>query len=112
VLSMADLAQIWKAAELLGYPFGPYIRVLALTAQRRTEVAGMRWADLDLSTATWTIPAADTKGERRHHVPLSATAVEILSALPRLGAPSARRFRLRDGRPDAHGQLCEAEGQA
>jgi hypothetical protein len=24
----------------------------------------MRWADLDLSTATWTIPAADTKGER------------------------------------------------
>lgn len=85
VLTMADMAQIWNAAELLGYPFGPYIRLLALTAQRRTEVAGMRWADLDLSTATWTIPAADTKGERRHHVPLSAVAVEILAALPRLG---------------------------
>jgi integrase len=80
------LAQIWEAAELLGYPFGPYIRLLALTAQRRTEAAGMRWADLDLSTATWTIPAADTKGERRHHVPLTAAAVKILAALPRLGA--------------------------
>lgn len=86
VLSMADVAQIWRAAELLGYPFGPYIHLLALTAQRRTEVAGMRWADLDLASATWMIPAADTKGERRHLVPLALAAVEILEALPRLGA--------------------------
>lgn len=85
VLTMADMAQIWKAAELLGYPFGPYTRVLALTAQRRTEVAGMRWNDLDLGGATWIIPAADTKGERKHYVPLSAVALEILAALPRLG---------------------------
>jgi integrase len=85
VLTMTDMAQIWKAAELLGYPFGPYIRLLALTAQRRTEVAGMRWNDLDLDSATWTIPAADTKGDRRHYVPLSGVAVEILRALPRLG---------------------------
>lgn len=85
VLTMADMAQIWKAAELLGYPFGPYIRLLALTAQRRTEVAGMRWADLDLDAAMWIIPAADTKGERKHFVPLPASAVESLKALPRLG---------------------------
>lgn len=85
VLTMSDVAQIWKAAELLGYPFGPYIRLLVLTAQRRTEVAGMRWADLDLDATTWTIPAADTKGDRRHYVPLSTVAVEILAALPRLG---------------------------
>jgi integrase len=85
VLTMSDVAHIWKAAELLGYPFGPYIRLLVLTAQRRTEVAGMRWVDLDLDAATWTIPAADTKGDRRHYVPLSAVGVEILAALPRLG---------------------------
>jgi len=85
VLTMADMAQIWKAAEFLGYPFGPYIRLLALTAQRRTEVAGMRWNDLDLDAAMWIIPAADTKAERRHYVPLSAIAVEILRGLPRLG---------------------------
>lgn len=85
VLTMADMAQIWKAAEFLGYPFGPYVRLLALTAQRRTEVAAMRWNDLDLDTAMWNIPAADTKGERRHFVPLSPTAVKILRGLPRLG---------------------------
>jgi integrase len=85
VLTMGEIVQIWEAAELLGYPFGPYIRLLALTAQRRTEVAAMRWTDIDLDAAMWTIPAADTKGERRHFVPLSPAAVEILTALPRLG---------------------------
>jgi integrase len=85
VLTMRDLAKIWMAAELLGYPFGPYIRLLILTAQRRTEVAAMRWDDLDLEAAMWTIPAADTKGERRHFVPLPAAAVRILKSLPQLG---------------------------
>ena len=85
VLTMADIARVWKAAELLGYPFGPYVRLLTLTAQRRTEVAGMRWADVDLEAASWIIPAADTKGQRLHFVPLSSPAVEILSTLPRLG---------------------------
>jgi integrase len=85
VLTMAEVARVWKAAELLGYPFGPYVRLLTLTAQRRTEVAGMRWADVDLEAASWIIPAADTKGQRLHFVPLSAAAVDILSTLPRLG---------------------------
>ena len=85
VLTMTDVAQIWNAAELLGYPFGPYIRLLVLTAQRRTEVASMRWGDLDLDAGMWTIPAANTKGERRHFVPLCPAAVQILAPLPRLG---------------------------
>ena len=85
VLTMSDVAQIWKATELLGYPFSPYIRLLTLTAQRRTEVASMRWDDLNLDAGMWTIPAADTKGERRHFVPLSPLAVQILNPLPRLG---------------------------
>jgi integrase len=45
----------------------------------------MRWADVDLKAARWTIPAAETKVQRRHFVPLSPTAVEILRTLPRLG---------------------------
>ena len=85
VLTMGEMAQIWKAAELLGYPFGPYVRLLALTAQRRTEVAGMRWDDLDLDGAMWIIPAASTKSERKHFVPLAPAAVDILRMLPRLG---------------------------
>jgi integrase len=85
VLSMAEVAAIWTSAELLGFPFGQYIRVLALTAQRRTEVASMRWADVDLDAATWIIPANETKSGRAQLVLLSKATVEILKNVPRMG---------------------------
>lgn len=84
-LSMEELARIWRVAPLLGYPFGPYLKVLILTGQRRGEVAGMRWADVDLDAGTWALSAADTKAERAHLVPLSAPVVEALKELPRFG---------------------------
>ena len=84
-LEMGEAKRVWDATALLGYPFGPYVRALMLTGQRRTEVAGMRWQDVDLDAATWILKAADTKGERAHLVPLSQPMVEMLKALPRLG---------------------------
>ena len=33
----------------------------------------------------WTIPAADTKAERRHAVPLSPVAMALLGGVPRIG---------------------------
>jgi integrase len=56
-----------------------------LGGQRRTEVASMRWQDVDLDAATWIIPASETKSERTHLVPLSAAAVAILREVPQLG---------------------------
>jgi len=85
VLSMDEIKRIWIASDLSGFPFGHYLRLLLLTAQRRTEVASMRWSDIDLEAATWTLSAAETKSERTHLVPLSAPAVSLLEALPRLG---------------------------
>jgi hypothetical protein len=54
VISPAELGCIVKAAHALPYPFGPYTRVLLLVAQRRDEVAEMRWSEVDLATQTWT----------------------------------------------------------
>ena len=85
VLSMEELKRVWVAAGLAGYPFGHFVRTLSLTAQRRTEVAGMRWADIDQEAGTWTLSAKDTKSDRRHLVPLSAPVMDILRAVPRLG---------------------------
>lgn len=85
VLSMDEAKQVWEAADLLGFPFGAYIRVLMLTAQRRSEVAAMKWDDVDLEAGTWILSAEQTKSDRAHLVPLSAPVVEILGALPRLG---------------------------
>jgi len=48
----------------------------------------MRWEDLDLDKAEWTIPKEETKAGRVHDVPLSKQAVEILRGLPRFeGGP-------------------------
>ena len=67
----------------MGYPFGPYLRLLLLTAQRKSEVALMKWADVDLDCALWTLLREATKADRVHDVPLSRPAVELLESLPR-----------------------------
>jgi integrase len=84
-LSMDEVARVWDASGLLGYPVGPWVRMLLLTAQRRSEVANMRWVDLDLDAATWTLPASETKAKRAHLVPLAPAAMEIIRAMPEVG---------------------------
>lgn len=81
VLTDEELAAVWQAAGNVGYPFGPFIRLLILTAQRRGELAAMTWGDVDEGEALWTLPR--TKAGRAHDVPLSGPALEILEGLPR-----------------------------
>ena len=85
VLDMGEVARVWNAAGLLGYPEGHWVRVLLLTAQRGGEVTSMRWDDLDLDAATWTIPAAKAKANRANLVPLSPAVVQIIQSMPELG---------------------------
>ncbi len=84
VLDDAELAAVWSVTATLGYPYGTIVQLLILTAQRRGEVTGMRWSELDLAKALWTMPGARTKNKRRHVVPLSPLSICILDALPRL----------------------------
>lgn len=85
VLTMDDIARVWRATDLLGFPFGQYVKVLMLTGQRRTEVASMRWDAVDLDAGTWAMQSSETKNGRGHLVPLSPAVVAILGALPRFG---------------------------
>ncbi len=85
VLDMDEIARIWNAAGLLGYPFGSFLRLLILTAQRRSEVAGMTWASIDKKDAQWTLEGAETKASRAHLVPLAPLAMSELENLPELG---------------------------
>ena len=84
-LDMDEIGEAWRGCELLGYPNGHWAKVLLLTGQRRTEVANMRWADVDLDAATWIIPASETKADRKHLVPLAPLVVEIIKSAPRIG---------------------------
>ena len=59
--------------------------MLALTAQRRDEVAALPWSEIDLPAKLWRLPKERTKNGKAHDVPLSAPVVAILQALPRIG---------------------------
>jgi integrase len=54
------------------------LRFAILTAARTNEIVGARWNDIDLRTATWTIPAERMKGTRQHRVPLSPAAMAVV----------------------------------
>ena len=83
VLEEREIAALWTAWNSMGFPFGQFMQLCLLTAARRDEVAGMRWSELDLDAATWTIPKERTKSERAHIVHLSPTALAALSAVPK-----------------------------
>ena len=80
-----ELALVWKASEALGWPFAALIQLLILTGQRRGEVAGMRWREVDFDKAQWRIPSERSKNHLVHVVPLAPQAVDILRTLPRFG---------------------------
>jgi len=84
VLDDLELGKVWSAAASIGYPFGTITQLLVLTAQRRNEVTSMRWADLDLEAAAWSIPAALTKNGVTHVVPLVPEVLQILKSVPRV----------------------------
>lgn len=78
-----ELRLVWRSAQNLGFPFGPIVKLLVLTGQRRSEVGGIEWRELDLERGLWRLPAERSKNRRGHSLPLSPQALEILRALPR-----------------------------
>lgn len=79
VLAEAEIRAIWQAAgEIPSEIFGRFARMLFATAQRRSEVAGMRWDSIDRERNEWTIASEGYKSKRVHVVPLTPLALEIL----------------------------------
>src|SRR5215210_3565210 len=81
VLSDEGLAAIWEACGADDY--GRIVRLLILTGQRREEVGGMRWAEIDLASARWCLPPERTMNHRPHEIPLPAPALKIIRCLSR-----------------------------
>jgi integrase len=54
------------------------IWLLALTAQRRAEVASMAWEDIDFTQAEWHQPGVKNKTGKPHSAPLGPLALGIL----------------------------------
>jgi integrase len=85
VLSDDEVRLAWCAFERVGWPFGRIAQLLLLTGARRSEVAGMRWGEIDLSAKVWRLPKSRTKNGRDHEIPLSDAAISIVESLPHVG---------------------------
>ena len=76
VLTPLELAEVWM---VLGTDdFSNIVRLLILTGQRREEIGGLRWSEVDLERGLIILPPGRTKNKRQHEVPLSPQASAIL----------------------------------
>ena len=80
-LSDAELAAVWKSLPTDQY--GAIVKLLLLTGQRREEIGGLRWSEIDHHKALIAFPGERTKNGRPHDVPLADTALAVLEAQPR-----------------------------
>ena len=99
-----EIRAYWRAASRMNYPMGPFLQLLALTACRKSEVAGARWREfhpelvrcfvsamarrpidwraVPIEWKVWTIPAERFKSEAEHLVPLTDDALAVLATIP------------------------------
>jgi integrase len=82
VLTDDELAAIILGSRQIQPPYGRIVEFLALTGQRREEVARLRWNELDEKTHTWSIPGSRTKNKRAHIVHLSEQARRVVGICP------------------------------
>jgi integrase len=85
VLTDDELARVIVAARTIGEPYGAIVEFLALTGQRREEVARCTWDEIDLRVRVWTLPRERTKNAKHHSVHLSEPAIVVLAGTKKLG---------------------------
>lgn len=88
ILSDDELIRVWRACSApenfpRGGIFGRVIKLLILLGTRRKEITGMKWGELNLDSndPTWTLPKERSKNHRKHTLPLSPTALDILNEI-------------------------------
>jgi integrase len=86
VLTDDEIRVLALAIVRLDWPWRQFFALALLTGQRREEVAGMRWSEIDLSARepVWSLPKERTKNGRAHAVALAPAAVDVLRTVPRI----------------------------
>jgi len=74
------------------------LKLTPMLMARPGELRHMEWTEVDLDTATWSIPADKMKGRQPHIVPLPWQAVDILRDIYELTG-AASMFSLAMGGP-------------
>jgi integrase len=104
-LTPAQIRTVWDAVnELQNDRVRDFYKISFLTCGRRGEVLGMRWDEIDLGAALWSVPVDRTKNGRAWRVPLPVTAVAVLSERKARAGASPLVFA------DSEGQLLKPGG--
>jgi integrase len=82
VLSDQELLAAWSAAG--DDDFGRIVKLLIATGQRRSEVGGSCWSEIDTERGIWTIPAKRAKNGREHSLPLGSLALDVIRSVPQV----------------------------
>jgi integrase len=86
VLTNNELASVIRAARQIDGAYGGIVEMLALTGQRREEVAQMVWDEIDFNSRTWTLPGSRTKNGKPHIVHLSEACIKLIKRASRSGS--------------------------
>ena len=77
----SQMPALFKAVDsLTNRDAADFIKLCLFTGARSGNVKAMRWDQLELDSASWTIPSSHHKNKRTHTVPLPPPAVAILKA--------------------------------
>jgi len=106
VATAEELAKTWQALTGLrhggrsdGLTSTLAIQIAILTLQRRGEICGIHWREIDWDSKVWTIPGPRTKNKKGPHaVPLSDAAIDLLH-FAFAGRGDGFAFPGRDGEP-------------
>jgi integrase len=82
VLKDPELRLVWQA--LSEGQYGAIIKLLMLTAQRVSEIAGLRWSEIDFDRGVISLPGERTKNARPHEIPMAPTVRALLQAQPKI----------------------------
>ena len=94
-LSEAEIVKLFAAFEQEGSKFRLYalaVRLLLLTAVRKTELIAAPWVEFDLEGGLWVLPKDRTKTKREFTIPLPAAAIGWLNEIKRFSPASEYVF--------------------
>lgn len=74
-----ELVKVWKSAPANDY--GAILKLCILTGARKSEIANMRWSEIDRKARTLKLPGERTKNNRSFELPLSDLALKVIDSI-------------------------------
>ncbi len=83
VLTARELKTVWCNVDDNDY--GKIVKLLALTGQRRDEIARLTWDEVNFDEKQIELPGSRTKNKRPHIIPMSPAVIALLKSVDRGG---------------------------